>query len=820
MDAALKQLILTRLDAEDTDDPWLWHVLAACEGRVALDQSLGGASSRPTRARGTATAEATAEPPGAYLRSISVEGFRGIGPRATLTVPPGPGLTLVVGRNGSGKSSFAEGLEFLLTGRNRRWEDRPTAWKDGWRNLHRKGAALSAEFAVEGAGSSVVARAWADDAQLPESVATWQAHGKAKKPLTDLGWDASLTSYRPFLPYSELGDLLTDKPAALHDALSKVLGLEDLTEAQKLLQEARLARQHQVEDVDARLDALLTRVQEVIDASGDGRAVAALKLLGAKRPDLAAATELLREGAAITADPIVNLLRQSQTLAPPTAAAVDYAARELVAAAADVKKIGATDAARARELASLLEQALVVHAHRDGEHCPVCGSEGRLTAAWRDSTIAEIARLRQEAKGADQAHARVVEARKAAERLLTAPPAAVKRLAAEKIPDAADALAAWDAWHDGTGLPSEAALAAHLGDAYATLVEAIAALTESIERELRRREDRWGPVAQDLRVWLVDARAAAKAKEQLAELKKAERWFKDAQADIRSERFRPIADKARVIWKDLRQSSNVELLDIQLAGSATQRRVALDVTVDGVEGAALGVMSQGELNALALCLFMPRASLPESPFRFMVIDDPVQSMDPSRIDGLARALHTAAQTRQVIVFTHDQRLPEALRHLGLPAHVIEVTRRPGSVVDTRPARTPVIGYLDDARTLVKTPELPDAVRRRVVPGFCRSALEAACMDAIRARRLKRGESHQAVEQLVNSNATLNKLAALALFDDSERAGDVLKRLNKIGKWAGDAFKDCNSGAHDPHTGDLELLVTDSGRLAEALATQA
>ena len=94
-------------------------------------------------------------------------------------------------------------------------------------------------------------------------------------------------------------------------------------------------------------------------------------------------------------------------------------------------------------------------------------------------------------------------------------------------------------------------------------------------------------------------------------------------------------------------------------------------------------MSQGELNALALSLFMPRASLPESPFRFMVIDDPVQSMDPSRVDGLARVLQRPRATRQVVVFTHDDRLPEAVRQLLLPATVIEVTRRPGSVVETR-----------------------------------------------------------------------------------------------------------------------------------------
>jgi hypothetical protein len=49
---------------------------------------------------------------------------RGVGPATTLEVEPGPGLTLVVGRNGSGKSSFAEALELLLTGDSWRWRGR------------------------------------------------------------------------------------------------------------------------------------------------------------------------------------------------------------------------------------------------------------------------------------------------------------------------------------------------------------------------------------------------------------------------------------------------------------------------------------------------------------------------------------------------------------------------------------------------------------------------------------------------------------------------------------------------------------------------
>ncbi len=105
--------------------------------------------------------------------------------------------------------------------------------------------------------------------------------------------------------------------------------------------------------------------------------------------------------------------------------------------------------------------------------------------------------------------------------------------------------------------------------------------------------------------------------------------------------------------------------------------MTLDVTIDGVPGAALGVMSQGELHALALSLFFPRATLPESPFRFVVVDDPVQSMDPAKVDGLARVLERAAATRQVLVFTHDDRLSEAVRRLGIDATVVEVARKRG-----------------------------------------------------------------------------------------------------------------------------------------------
>jgi len=125
----------------------------------------------------------------------------------------------------------------------------------------------------------------------------------------------------------------------------------------------------------------------------------------------------------------------------------------------------------------------------------------------------------------------------------------------------------------------------------------------------------------------------------------------------------------------------------------------------------------------------------------------------------------------------------------------------------------VFGYIDDARALAKTTELPSSVIARVVPGFCRSAVEASCMEAVRVRRLRKGEQHDVIEALLMANSKMHPLMALALFDDEKKTNEVLARLNKFGKWAGDAFMACKEGAHEAHTGDLETLIDASYKLA-------
>jgi hypothetical protein len=475
-----------------------------------------------------------------------------------------------------------------------------------------------------------------------------------------------------------------------------------------------------------------------------------------------------------------------------------------------------SDADRAHALADLLQRALEFHTgHGDG-NCPVCGHQEALDASWRAAAEAQILQLRKTAHEVAAAHRQHRHALQEAGELLTDPPAALDHAQQVGV-DTSAAVLAWSRWAQAPAAEDPLALAEHLEDQLDPLLQALQAVRGSAHVRLDHKESQWRPIARDLLEWLPGARQALRALAWRPALDAAERWSKQTTSELRDERFAPVASEAQRIWELLRQQSNVELARLELEGTGNRRHVKLDVTVDGVGGAALSVMSQGELHSLALSLFLPRAMLAESPFRFLVLDDPVQSMDPARVDGLARVLEEVGRSRQLVVFTHDDRLPEAFGRLGLDARVLEVTRQPGSVVTVTEALDPVERHLRDARTLARDEAMPQELAGRLVPGFCRSALEAACTEAVRRRRLSRGEPHDTVERLLVGLTTSKRRMALALFDDPDRAGEVFAGLNnRFGRWAGDVFREVNDGAHGQYTGDLPGLIHRSRDLAVKL----
>src|SRR5215831_17457762 len=178
---SVETLILERLAGSGLPSAVTDLVVAALLG----DDDLAAALSpgRPAQSVKLRAVQGTGhQPVGAYVKAITVEGFRGIGPETTLRFQPGPGLTLVAGRNGSGKSSFAEAAELALTGDDKRWSmpGRGAVWRTGWHNLHTPGGSrIAVALATDGqAGVTTVERVWDPGARLEDAAVFVQAPGQ------------------------------------------------------------------------------------------------------------------------------------------------------------------------------------------------------------------------------------------------------------------------------------------------------------------------------------------------------------------------------------------------------------------------------------------------------------------------------------------------------------------------------------------------------------------------------------------------------------------------------------------------------------------
>ncbi|WP_248959366.1 ATP-binding protein [Sphaerisporangium perillae] len=730
--------------------------------------------------------EAAGSLAGIYLRAITVAGFRGIGRPVRLELPHGNGLVVVTGRNGSGKSSFAEAVEMALTGQNSRWNARSQVWTSSFRNLHSQvNPEIEVDLLVSGESEPTIVRREWTGAKVEDSAAFVRRPGQELAPLSSLNLVNALTAYRPFLPYAELGSAL-DKPSDLYDKVSAILGLGPLAEACAALRNERNVLDKKV--TASRQDLL--PLLGVLADFDDPRARAVHTELSEKDPDLARVETL---AAGDEAHGALRALRRVAELVGPDPEAVRAAAERVRSASRALAEVRRGSAEDARERAELLDMALTHHRrHQDDRACPVCEAPDRLDEAWAVRAQEEVTRLRREAATAEAARDESRSAWAAAHRLIGDPPAGLPESLAASWQE-------WQACREGSDVERFAEVGLRLAEEYRLNKEEAA-------KRLADHDDRWSEPAGAVVAWCRQAREAAAAKVRLPLIKAADAWLHDVHDDLRAARMSAQGQDARMYWAIMRRQSNVSLGEVRLAGNRTQRKVELDVTVDDVSGAALGVMSQGELHALALSLFLPRALANESPFRFLVIDDPVQSMDPSKVDGLAQVLEAVAERRQVVVFTHDTRLAEAVRRLRIPATILELLRKERSEVEVQVSDDPVERALKEARSVLADIRLPPGVAPAVLPGMCRVALESAFVEVARRRLLTADTDHDTVERRISEARKSSDIAALALGVES---GEVVGRLNRdFGGWAGKVFRACNRGAHEE--GDFQADLRGNG----------
>lgn len=752
------------LDADHgVADETIYLVAAALDGDDALAGQLRGDAAPSQRPEPQETPEGPA-PLRAFIRSVTVEGFRGIGPRAVLDVNPHCGITVISGRNGSGKSSFAEALEYALTGTSYRWLSKKSQqWQSAWRNLHAGDpVSITVDFAMEAddhrtGTTAEVGASWAPDAKLDQSQRWSQIKGHKRGAVGALGWGNYLETHRPLMSYDELGGLFEEGQSALYDALNLILGLDEISAA-----DARLNRaQKQLGVPRKRADDARTQLVRLLDETDDSRASDVRRLIARKPYDLDAVTATTL-GTKSDRAAIVARLRAITALTVPNVARAAAVADELRVAINDhVAGADATiNALTAR--AALLRDALHLHAELGDGSCPVCVT-GILDAPWR--AAAESRLKNADSATAEHQHvaARLARARSAAEGFFggVAPVSVVAGVDLTSLLTFTETLAR------ASSTPETLSdLPAHLETAAAGLAEAAAALQAEAAERADGLDDAWTPVSRAISAWVEHEIAARKDDEHLKQVKAAVAWVRNCADTLRERRLAPMVAQASSIWGRMRHESNVDIGNITLEGSATRRRVVVDGTVDGVPTGALSVMSQGELHALALALFIPRATTPASPFRFLVLDDPIQAMDPAKIGGFLDVLIDLAKTRQVIVFSHDDRLPAAIRARSVPAQLLDVTREQGSNVIVHENDSPADRYTADAEAVVRDERLDNLIKRKAAPGLFRMAIEAAAHQRYFSDQARSGAVYHDTETAWEGAKTTQRRVALALTGDA------------------------------------------------------
>ncbi|WP_079195608.1 AAA family ATPase [Streptomyces acidiscabies] len=724
--------------------------------------------------------------PAVELRSITAAGWRGIGPRTTLTLPPGPGLTLVTGPNGSGKSSFAEAAEMALTGFNSRWEGQRTSdWQKGWRNLHSTDVTpeVCAELSVgEHSKTLTVRRTWYGE-KVDEAQTRVERVDGRERDLKDVVDADALELARPFLPYSELGSMINGTLRGLHDAFFKLLGLDLLAQFDGRIAEVESEGRQAIKERNNLTKKLLGELAAV----DDDKAREAAQALTPTKPDIERVRALL-EGRSPVDQGELARLRQYASLSGPDLREVAAAVVRLREAAADAEETRYGSAEDARRLAGLLEAALEQWRRSRSADCPVCGSEERLDQAWAERTRAEAERLRADAVGAEAARDAVSKTVRAVHDLVHPVPVWLR--------GETSALATvWQEWAQCRDVTHPRELANRVERVVAVLDDACQQEREGAVRQLAEHDDVWQPVSVRLAEWLGAAEKAEEAERRGKLATTGRAWLRLIINELRDERLQPFAAESQDVWRKLCEHSSVHLGAVTLGGTPKHGSIKLDVTVDNQDAPAYSVMSQGELHSLALSLFLPRATHSASPFGFLVIDDPVQSMDPEKVEGLARVLDSYAQHRQVIVFTHDTRLAQAVDTLGIKATALQVTRQADSVVGVETTADPATQALKEARDVSRDANLPQDVADHVLPAMCRRAVEAVCLDVTRHRLRGQGLGASEVEKRVGSLTRTKEYVALALSGDASAEAREAVELICPGGWG--LLAQLNAGTHTP-----------------------
>lgn len=633
------------------------------------------------------------------LAFIEIAGFRAFKDKTRFDLPGG--FAVVTGRNGAGKSSILDAVDFALTGTLNKY-----AVKDA------TGGGLDEHIWWVGEGtpeSQYVAVGFVDDTGQ-EFVVTRSRERGLDTPPNDIAQrlcvgDEPAPTWADTLMQTTLvrdetiASLSLDLPqqarfAAVRAAIGGLAGTDHTKRTSALLEAAtsaetqQKARAAQAQDELGRALSALTEVRSVAERQTD--VAEAERIIQALAPDLAGASteraEMLRRRVAEWKRSVPALLEaiaraealQAQRLHFESDAgqAEITAARTAVDAVRRAKERSDEALASARRLEAAEREsdafashmiALLDHGEAVGlqaGHCPLCDAV-RRSDEFAAAIVAARSKLSERGPRAAQAtlalqHARLVVQQAEVSLTATAEHLAALETSRRSLSDEMASVArTFDQWRLAAP-PSEPETARRLvlsrQEEIAELERALFILeVSSAHDRVTALEGRVG----HLRVQL-DAETAKQTSAQQAV--EAARQIHDAAREVRNqvltEQFDTVMPLLKELYRRLRPHTDWREIEIEFGGRV---RASLNFIVgDGRNPQFL--FSSGQRRAAGIAFLLAiHLSRPWCRLRSLLLDDPVQHIDDFRALNLVEVLSAVRRTgRQVIVAVEDHALADVL----------------------------------------------------------------------------------------------------------------------------------------------------------------
>lgn len=608
------------------------------------------------------------------LENVSIHDYRGVLNDAPLELSfdPTPGITVLHGLNGAGKSSISDAVEIGLSGKFLPVSSGAGGKAQLWDPIHLARGALRAVIRVtlsSGDERLILTTKLDSSGAIESHEAELDSGGSTTEVSLDSAWHDALHSHQPVFAYASL-----ERRVQLSKDLANYFeGLLALGGSFTALEETIASRGKVSSQAFDRWRAARKLAMSALERVDDERVtdVALDPLKPVREPSIDDELDEWLEDEGLLEDGAL-----ARSLPSDCGTQLSDAASRVEGS---IKELGNASASSVQQLSGALEHLLKeATAHSvDRKSCPVCATQKSDWFQTLEKTVEqseELSALRKRV-GVDTKKLAAVCGELLAEVI------SVGGLRGDDGPVQATC-AKGKALIDAFALARETETDTQYSVLGATLElaewlcsdEAKSLIDEAVKRADRNRQWRIAraqAVESFIAVWRADAASAA----QSVRWNNASKRVTSLRDGLRKKRSFSLASKAGKRIEYLLSDADLRLKDIGV--SSTKASMEL---VDQQDNAVdLGMLSAGQRNAVLLAPLL--ASVDAGPFGFLILDDPVHAFDELRIDRLAEMLSKLAETRRVVVLTHDDRLKEhlAARSIHCDTRLVDRENSTGAV---------------------------------------------------------------------------------------------------------------------------------------------